>query len=480
MSYSHSNPSWTAEQERERLQQVHRFVAALRTYGIDADADIFHENEDWTRWGPGQVEVSNFVLIVVSEAWKDAWVGAGDPMKNKGVRAEANAVKSIEHLGGNVLQQRCRLILLPNSSDEDIPLGMHGLMRHYIKGFDFADLEGLLRDLTKQPKYVKPALGEVPILPPAMTTHTPEIAELEQAAPTPAKPDSATLPSIEEQQERIEQLKSQLAALPEPLPGEGPHLPWFRLRQQIESLLFAELRSATGASDTDEGAALVQWVPTTNLQVVWADQWRPNITCGATAVALHLIPVPQIPLSQRTLSLLDDTVTRLIRDLDLIDSKAGLTHGFPGDDVIVEADLVQLGYSEVSMGEFLGLRAGRSGQVSLWYSLPRDGMGSVLDEHRLKYDLAKALGAGAKLLESTYGESFARVAIAAELINTTSLTGGALDELGSRSQTTLPGAFGKSARIEPDESVARHDLLPPTSWSVAGTLAKVLVRGWTR
>jgi hypothetical protein len=93
-----------------------------------------------------------------------------------------------------------------------------------------------------------------------------------------------------------------------------------------------------------------------------------------------LIPVPQIPLSQRALSLLDDTVTRLIRDLDLVDSSAGLTHAFLGDDVVVEADTVHLGYNEVSMGEFSGLRAGRSGQVSLWYSLPRDRMGSVLDE----------------------------------------------------------------------------------------------------
>lgn len=190
MSYSHSNPGWTAEQERERLQQVHRFVAALRTYGIDADADIFHENEDWTRWGPGQVAASDFVLIVVSGAWKDAWVGAGDAVKNKGVRAEANAVKSIEQLGGDVLQRRCRLVLLPGSDDDDIPLGMHGVMRHCIKRFDFADLERLLRDLTKQQMYVKPALGEVPILPPAMTTHTPDIAQLEDPARTPPGADA--------------------------------------------------------------------------------------------------------------------------------------------------------------------------------------------------------------------------------------------------------------------------------------------------
>lgn len=287
-------------------------------------------------------------------------------------------------------------------------------------------------------------------------------------------------PNVEDQQERIEQLKSQLAALPEPLPGEGPHLPWFRLRQQIEGRLFAELRSATGTSDTDDGIPVAQWFPAANVDIVWADQWHPNIAYGATAVALHLIPLPQTPLSQRALSLLDDTVTRLIRDLDMVDSHVGLTHAFQGDDVVVEADTVDLGHTKVSMGQFLGLRARRSGQVSLWYSLPRDGMGSVLDEHRLKHDIEKALGAGAKLLASTCGDSLGRVAVAAELINTTLLTGGTLDELGSRSQATLPGALGRVARMELEGSVAPRNLQPPISWSVAGTVAKVLVRAWTR
>ena len=132
------------------------------------------------------------------------------------------------------------------------------------------------------------------------------------------------------------------------------------------------------------------------------------------------------------------------------------------------------------MGEFLGLRAGRSGQVSVWYSMPRDGMGSVLDEHRLTHDLQKALGAAAELLETACGDSLGRVAVAAELINTTSLTDGTVDELGRRSQATLSGAFGRSARMEPEESVYARDLHAPTSWSVAGTVAKVLVRSWRR
>lgn len=179
VSYSHTEAGWTQAQAAERRDHVHRLVFALRTVGaIDADADIFHQNEDWTRWGPAQVASSDAVLVVASPAWRDAWVGDGDPTRNKGVRAEADAVRSIEQAGPE-FQKRVRLMMLPGSSDSDIRVGMHGIARHYVPGFEGADLEELLRDLTDQPKFVKPHLGDVPVFPPAMTTHTPDVAQLE-------------------------------------------------------------------------------------------------------------------------------------------------------------------------------------------------------------------------------------------------------------------------------------------------------------
>lgn len=479
VSYSHGNPGWTDEQEKERQQQVHRLVVALRTFGVDADADIFHPNEDWTRWGPRQVADSDFVLIVASRAWQLAWIGEGDPIKHKGARAEASAVRSIENLGGTIFQQRCRLIMLPGISDADIPLGMHGLTRHHVMGFEFSDLEPLIRDLTNQPSYLQPPVGPVPILPPAMTTHTPEVAH----APAPSAgrgiEQSTATPRSRTQQERIEQLRSQLAALPTPLPGEDPNLPWYRLRQTIEGLLATELQSTTRDATTAGAAPDVRWLPATNIPVDWVDQWQPGITYHEAAVILHLLPLPPAPVSQRLLVQLHDAATRIIRSRDLVDVSAGLRSSAKGTDVMVEAEAAQRRYDEVSMGAFLGLRVQRSGQVSVWYSLPTDRMGSVLDLHHLERDLEVALGVGAALIDSGIGDTLGQVAIAAELVNTILLTDGHIDQLGNRNQASTPGMTGRTARMEPDESVDLRHLRTPNSKALASAVATVLIRAWT-
>lgn len=486
VSYSHTEAGWTQAQAAERRDHVHRLVFALRTVGaIDADADIFHQNEDWTRWGPAQVASSEFVLVVASPAWRDAWVGDGDPTRNKGVRAEADAVRSIENAGRPEFQKRVRLIMLPGSSDSDIPVGMHGIARHYVSGFEEADLEELLRDLTDQPKLVKPPLGDVPVFPPTMTTHTPDVAQLEigtdgvtasQSVEAPPAPDAAG------RAERVEQLKAQLEALPHPLPGEGPHLPWYRLRQQIESRLWSELREETapssnlGSTSTGPEPA-VEWTPASNVQVAWTESMGREVGYGASALVVHLIPVPPTPVSQRLLASLYGIAPRLVRERMLVDDSAGLTRASSGEDIFIESQPTQR-VDGVSRGRFLALRISRSGQTSVWYTLPRDSMGSVLDEHHLKHDIQAALGLGAGIIEATHGTAVARAAVAAELVNTTSLTGGTVNELGTRTQATMPGAFRSPPRIDPDESVGVRDLSVPGAWTVAGAVAQLLVRTW--
>lgn len=292
VSYAHSDPQWDAEQKKERSQHVLRFVHAMRQYGIDADVDIFHQNEDWTRWGPQRILSCDFVLIIVSQAWKAAWLGTGDLHLNKGLRAEANAVRSIEAEGGGALQSRCRLIILPGSEDTDIPGGLHGIVRHYLKAYDQSGLEDLLRDLTDQPKYLKPPVGVVPVLPPAMTADLFDDPGDDRTSssgigpvPIPTQRQSDALPARDEgaaafehmrqsgtiaphvageRRARITQLLEQLAALPEPEPWDGPHLPWFRVRNKIESQLHLEIQSANELSVLADPEA---W---TTVRFVWS------------------------------------------------------------------------------------------------------------------------------------------------------------------------------------------------------------------
>ena len=82
-----------------------------------------------------------------------------------------------------------------------------------------------------------------------MTTHTPDAAQLETGTDGVTPPQPVAVPPASEptgRAERVEQLKAQLEALPQPLLGEGPHLPWYRLRQQVESRLWNELQEETG------------------------------------------------------------------------------------------------------------------------------------------------------------------------------------------------------------------------------------------
>ena len=295
------------------------------------------------------------------------------------------------------------------------------------------------------------------------------------AAPAPSR---TAEPSPSQQQERIDQLRSQLAALPAPLPGEGPHLPWYRMRQTIEDVLAAELRSAAQVK-AGGGSPDIDWLPVSDPAIAWVDQWQPKPTYPGAAVVLHVVPIPPARLSQRARTTLDDAATQLVRALRLVDASAGLRPTIQGGDVVVEVEAVRRRYDEASLGVFLGLRAHRSGQMSVWYSLPTDRMGSVLDAQLLERDLHQALGVEAALLRAGSGNKVEQVAIAAELINTTLLTDGTVAQLGNRSQATMPGMLGRaSPRMEPDESVDRRHLEPPGSGPVAATVAKVLTRAW--
>lgn len=454
VTYAHSNPGWTREQAHERQQQVIRFVTALREFGIDADADVFHQNVDWSRWGPRKVAESDFVLIIASEAWRLGWMGSGDELKHRGVRAETDVVRSIQNKGLSEFHRRCRIIMLPGSTDAEIPDGMDGLARHGVGAFDAVSMEALLRDLTNQPVHPLPPLGQVPLLPPAMHGGS-----------------SAGPPTNQR-----ERLKEQLAALPEPRLGDGPHQAWFRLRKDVEDRLKASASPDAVVAAASPGD--VRWQAAAKLEIMWSDNWNHRFSYGSALVVLHMIPVPQTQVSQRLLTGLDGAVTRAVRDLGLVAAHAGLRRGGPGDSLVVEADPSNTAYDAVLMGGFLGCRVARTGQVSIWYSLARDRMGAVLDETELADDLEGALTLGAELLGRLTVPAERQVAIAAELAQTTLLTCGTLTDLGHRTSATMLGAMGKTARLEPEESVTLGALQQPTVGQVAATIAMVLVRYW--
>ena len=82
VSWAHANTDWDQNQTAQWEHAVKEFAQLLRTCGIDADLDLWHLSEtsiDWTRWGPDKVRTREFVIVVVSEAWKQRWQGTNAP-----------------------------------------------------------------------------------------------------------------------------------------------------------------------------------------------------------------------------------------------------------------------------------------------------------------------------------------------------------------------------------------------------------------
>ena len=168
ISWAHVDAGWSAEQIDARKHAVYVLATALRYNGIDADVDLYHlsDNVDWTRWGPLRIDECDFVLVVVSESWRLAWEGRGDPSRGAGAAAEADSLRSIYAVNRDAFSAKVRLVLLPGTDEQDVPSGLHGVARFPLETIDDAALTDLLRNLTEQPEFVRGELGDLPELPP--------------------------------------------------------------------------------------------------------------------------------------------------------------------------------------------------------------------------------------------------------------------------------------------------------------------------
>jgi SEFIR domain len=208
VSWSHSSPGWTKAQTAKRRAAVARFTDLLRRRGIDADVDLYHlsESVDWTRWGPQRITEVDRVLVVVSEGWRLAWEGTGDPSAGSGAAAEADTLLSVYAENREVFLKKVRLVVFPGGSADEIPKRLHGVPRFQLRAMELDALDEVIRDLTNQPAYVIKALGPVAVMPPIPT----------EPAPRATSRANAAL-----KKERTELLAA-LRALPKAKPGVDP------------------------------------------------------------------------------------------------------------------------------------------------------------------------------------------------------------------------------------------------------------------
>ena len=208
ISYAHGDDAWNAT--------VLDFATALRTVGgIDADLDRWHDigRQAWSDYGPSAIARSDVVLLALSSTFKAAWERTNPPDRNAGASREAIAVKGLFDRDQHDFQRRVKIVLLRDSSEDDIPLDLHASVpRFAIASFDLSGLEPLLRDIRGLPVDVKPALGPLPPLPPSALAHPPPTSDGEHA-PSPARDPDRAAGGDDDDHDIASRLAARLAAI---------------------------------------------------------------------------------------------------------------------------------------------------------------------------------------------------------------------------------------------------------------------------
>lgn len=274
------------------LNTLVTFSTLLRFHGVDADIDLYHQQDsgiDWAHYGPTAIESCQTVIVAVNHAWGERWKGTNSPTVGAGAAAEANALHGLFSENQQVFREKVYLVVLPGASEADIPLELRGLNRFTVPTLDTEGIDGLLRALTSQPAFVPPRLGSLPILPPREVNdskHGSAEGHLEFVAQpvsgrSSAHPNSPPAAETAERQraaaqaleQRVTLLRSALAALTVEDATDGSQLPWRRERVAWDAELNqAEQEQAALLSSQSAEPRLAEQLETESQQLTRADR----------------------------------------------------------------------------------------------------------------------------------------------------------------------------------------------------------------
>jgi hypothetical protein len=185
------------------------------------------------------------------------------------------------------------------------------------------------------------------------------------------------------------------------------------------------------------------------------------------------MPSPAAPISARALADLGDALAGRMRRSGLVDEHAGLDTRTVQDAIyLLLGDAPPARWNSAAEGRALGLRIGNSGQVSVWASLPRDGLGAVVDPDQLPIQIAGML----RLIGHTQAVSSPQVAIAVGVEPVSTLSIGKVSDM-PRSSAQLLKMSDRPLRVEPDElvTVAALDAGAP---EVGGILTRRVIEAF--
>lgn len=162
ISYSHDSA--------EHSDRVLRFADALRSHGIDAELDQYHQRppQGWPAWCAEQLRptVSSHVLMICTQAYHDRVENLVPADEGRGVFWEAQIIHN--YIYTDKRNTRFIPVLFEGATPAQIPIPIRSYGYHQVSQFDLIDhgYEALYRDLIGQPHVTKPDLGAIVPLPP--------------------------------------------------------------------------------------------------------------------------------------------------------------------------------------------------------------------------------------------------------------------------------------------------------------------------
>jgi hypothetical protein len=129
------------------------------------------------------------------------------------------------------------------------------------------------------------------------------------------------------------------------------------------------------------------------LTIEWRDHWPTtdrNTQEWNAILELHAVSVNSNAIPGRVMLAMPDRIAGSLRNARAVSMTAGMESS--GDTTVAEVRVVsRLDRSSVVTGKLLGVRMSARGQLSVWWSLPRDTMGSILDAAHLNQTVTEGL-----------------------------------------------------------------------------------------
>jgi hypothetical protein len=191
--------------------------------------------------------------------------------------------------------------------------------------------------------------------------------------------------------------------------------------------------------------------------VTWRTDFDQQLQHGYTstpaALELHVVPVKAPVRPARIMSDLANAVPARLRESGLVDASEPLDISRPAGAIMISVPYRRAPWNAVRESQLLGIRLSADGQVSVWATLPGDGMGSILDDIELPKQIAGLL----RLIGQLRVVDTPNVAIAVGVQPTTMISTGRVAQLPRQSAGML-SMSDQPIRVHPDELVSQAAL----------------------